>query len=220
MQKKMSAFILVIAISLFLYSYNSDKEPLPTANPNTLNDIDVNVLNDLSDKLIKNPNTGQITFFSNTKWQGGMRSITSFAEYKIDGKTVHDRDRRFTLQGDEGTELGGTDSAPGAVEELMYATGTCIAAAANAKAALMGIKLRKLTVSLESDLDLHGLMGLDPNIRPGILGWRTKITIAGNANESTLKKIAMWGYDYSPVSDTVRHGVSKASPPTIIVEQS
>jgi uncharacterized OsmC-like protein len=34
-----------------------------------------------------------------------------------------------------------------------------------------------------------------------------KITIAGDADEETLKKVAMLGYQYSPVSETTRNGI-------------
>ena len=44
----------------------------------------------------------------------------------------------------------------------MYAMNTCVIAAANANAALMGVKLTQLEVALESDIDLHGLFALDP----------------------------------------------------------
>jgi uncharacterized OsmC-like protein len=140
-----------------------------------------------------------------------MRSFSGFSGYSIDGKMVHEKTRQFVLLGDESVELSGTDTAPGAVEELMYALATCVIAAANANAALMGVKLTRLDVDIESDLDLHGLFALDPNVRPGVTNMRMEITIAGDSDEETLKKIAMLGYQYSPVSDTTRNGV-KFSP--------
>ncbi len=97
----------------------------------------------------------------------------------------------------------------------MYAMSTCVIAAGNANAALMGVKLTQFDVALESDLDLHGLFALDPEVRPGILELRVKITIGGDADDETLKKIAMLGYTYSPVSNSVREGVN--AKPTVVV---
>ncbi len=59
------------------------------------------------------------------------------------------------------------------------------------------------------------MFALDPAVRPGILGAKAKITIAGDADEETLRKIAMLGYKYSPVSNSVREGVSVT--PTVVV---
>ncbi len=99
----------------------------------------------------------------------------------------------------------------------MYALSTCVIAAANANAVLMGVNLTQLDVNIESDLDLHGLFALDPNVRLGITNMRMQINIAGDAEEEVLKKIAMLGYQYSPVSDTTRNGI-KFSPEITVVK--
>jgi len=182
-----------------------------------VNGLNTKTLRDLAESLKKDQSSGRATFYSDTEWQTGMKSLTTISGYKIDGKMKKSQERKFALQGDEMNEISGTDTAPGAVEEMMYAVGTCIAAAANANAAMMGVKLSKIEVALESDIDIHGLMGLDPKVRPGILDFRTTITIAGNADEAKLKEIAMKGYQLSPVSDTVRNGVAHAVPPKIII---
>ena len=183
-----------------------------------VNGLNTKALGGLVGMLKGDPNTGRVTFYSNSKWQDGMRSFTTFTGYKIDGDMLHEKTRHFVLLGDEGVELSGTDAAAGAIEELMYAMGTCILAAGNANAALMGVKLTQFELALESDLDLHGLFALDPKVRPGILELRAKITIAGDADEETLRKIAKLGYDSSPVSDSVRNGVS--AKPEIVVAKS
>ena len=160
------------------------------------------------DMLEENPDKGRVTFYSDSRWQDGMRAFTVFNGYMVDGKMHHQKERQFVLLGDESVELSGTDTAPGAVEEMMYALGTCIVAAANANAALMGVKLDRLEVHLESDLDLHGLFAVDEEVRAGVQNMRAYITISGDADEETLKKIAMAGYTYSPVSETLRNGIS------------
>ena len=60
------------------------------------------------------------------------------------------------------------------------------------------------------------MFDLDPKVRPGILDGRATITIAGDADEDTLRKIAMAGYNFSPVSDSVRNGVKMT--PTVVVK--
>jgi uncharacterized OsmC-like protein len=190
-----------------------------SADNEMINGLNPQTLNTLADRLKKDPKAGQATFYSDTKWTTGMKSITSFTKYKIDGEVKGANTRKFVLQGDEMSEISGTDTMPGAIEEMMYAVGTCIVAAANANAAVMGVKLSKIDVALESDIDMHGLMGVSSDVRPGVLDFRTIITIGGDADEATLKKIAMKGYSFSPVSDTVRHGTTKAPPPVIIIEK-
>jgi uncharacterized OsmC-like protein len=204
---------LLFAVAVIFFGLLSTSYPgLAQAQTDTMvNGLNTATLSGLIETLKKNPDKGRVTFYSKSRWQDGMRSFSGFSGYSIDGKMVHEKTRQFVLLGDEGLELSGTDTAPGAVEELMYALATCVIAAANANAALMGVKLTRLDVDIESDLDLHGLFALDPNVRPGVTNMRMEITIAGDSDEETLKKIAMLGYQYSPVSDTTRNGV-KFSP--------
>ena len=89
----------------------------------------------------------------------------------------------------------------------MYALSTCIIAAAAANATMMGVNLTHLEVILESDIDLHGLFGVDPKVRPGLTDLRANIIIDGDADDKTLKKIALLGYKFSPVSETTRNGI-------------
>ncbi len=189
----------------------------PVAAQDIVNGLNTTALSGLIDNLKNDKDGGRVTFYSNSEWQDGMRSFTTFTGYKIDGKMYHENQRNFVMLGDEGVELSGTDAAAGAVEELMYAVGTCIIAAGNANAALMGVKLTKFQIEMESDLDLHGLFALDEKVRPGILELRMKMTIAGDADDETLRKIANLGYTYSPVSNSVRKGVNAV--PEIVVEK-
>jgi uncharacterized OsmC-like protein len=185
------------------------------AAPTVINGLDVPVLRGLEGALKANPPLGFVTFFSDTKWQDGMRSFTSFAGYRIHGRIQHQQERHFVLLGDEGAEFSGTDAAPGAIEELMHAIGASITALANMHAAFMGVHLTQFEVALECDIKMHGMFALNPDVRPGIIDARATITIAGDADEDTLTKIAMAGYNFSPVSDSVRNGITMT--PTIVV---
>lgn len=204
--KTLAPFILIFGLGLC--APVAAQTPSAEPEPVVVNGLNTTQLGGLIGALKQNKDAGRVTFFSRSRWQDGMRAFTTFTGYEIDGELHHENTREFTLLGDEGVELSGTDAAPGAVEELMYALGTCIIAAGNANAALRGIELSRFDVELESDLDLHGLFALDPEVRAGILEMRSKITIAGDADDATLREIAMLGFEYSPVSESIRNGVS------------
>ena len=204
-----STLLCTIAITVVAAGTQSAAaQSAEAARPTVVNGLDTAALNGLIGALQDNEDAGRVTFFSRSRWQNGMRAFTTFTGYEIDGTMHHQNSREFVLLGDEGVELSGTDTAPGAVEELMYALGTCIIAAGNANAALRGIELTRFEVDLESDLDLHGLFAVDPDVRPGILELRADITIAGDADEETLTEIANLGFKYSPVSESIRNGVN------------
>ena len=172
------------------------------------NGYNVTALSGLVNVLKDNSQGGRVTFISTSKWLEGAKSITRFSGYKIDGQLQHETERSFEVLSDEPLEFGATDTAPAPPEQLLAAIGSCIAATGNAYAALSGIRLKRFDVSLESEIDLHGMFALDKEVRPGIRAIRAKITVEGDAGEEELREIAKLGYQYSLVRETVENGVS------------
>lgn len=184
------------------------KPEVQTNTKEMLNGLALKKIQDFAELIKKDPKEGLITFFSKTQWEGGPKSVTTITGYNLGGKMK--TERKFTLNGQDIVGLGASDTIPGPV-------GPCIMAGTDEGAALSGLELSKIEVFLESDLDLHGMFELDPNIRPGLLNLRITITISGNGSEDELRKPALGGYEISTVADTVRNGVTTVIPPQIIV---
>lgn len=179
-----------------------------TAARTTINGLDTAVLGGLVEVLKDHPQGGQVTFATHSRWQDGARALTRMGGYRIDGAPAHADVRCFVLLSDEPTELSGTDTAPGPVEHLMHALAGCIAATINANAAFAGVRLSRLDVALEGDIDLHGIFGLDEAVRPGLRELRARITLGGDADPDALKAIADRGLRFSPIRDSVQNGVA------------
>lgn len=171
------------------------------------NGFNVTALGGLVNVLKENPQGGKVTFISTSRWLDRAKVVSSFSGYKIDGQMQHETERSFEMLSDEPAEFGATDTAPAPPEQLLAAIGSCIAATGNAYAALSGIRLSRFDISLESDLDLHGMFALDKEVRPGISEIRARIIVEGDAEEEELREIAKLGYKYSLVRDTVENGV-------------
>jgi hypothetical protein len=72
------------------------------------------------------------------------------------------------------------------------------------RAAKLGVELEILEVTVDSDSDLRGILGLDETIAAGQSAVRATVRIRGNAPPDTLREIAAWGEAHSPVGCTVR----------------
>ncbi len=186
----------------------------PTSS-DVVNGLDTNRLGGLAEALKGNPRAGHVTFATNSRWQDGARVHTGIAGFAVDGETAHADTRRFVLLSDEPTELAGSDAAAGPAEQLMHAVASCGAAAINANAAFMDVPLDRLEIALEGDVDLHGILALDPAVRPGFSELRASISIAGQADDATLREIASRGVAFSPMRDSVEQGVSLKSEITV-----
>ena len=74
-------------------------------------------------------------------------------------------------------------------------------------AAARGIKLESVESSYAGDLDLHGFLGLDPEVRNGYEKIRIDFKVKGDASEEQLKELVELAQQRSPVYDIVTNGV-------------
>src|SRR3954464_7058964 len=77
---------------------------------------------------------------------------------------------------------GGDASAPNPAWYLRAGMASCAATVIAMRAAKLGIELTHLEVTVESDSDLRGLLGLDDNVSAGLNPMRTKVRIGGGAD--------------------------------------
>jgi hypothetical protein len=73
------------------------------------------------------------------------------------------------------------------------------------RAAKLGVALSNLEVTVETDSDLRGILGLDENVSAGHGPVRMKVKIAApTASPEVLREIVTWADRHSPVTCTVR----------------
>ena len=100
--------------------------------------------------------------------------------------------------------IGGKGSAPNPGWYLRAAVASCTATVIATRAAKLGITLSHLEVTVESEGDQRGLLGLDERISAAMDGWRMKVAIKGDAPAAALRDLVTWADAHSPVGCTVR----------------
>ncbi|HEX2971221.1 MAG TPA: OsmC family protein [Tepidisphaeraceae bacterium] len=115
----------------------------------------------------------------------------------------HDRPDMFTFEVDEPPILLGTDKGPNPVEYTLGSLLGCLTNTLAYHAASRGIEIEHMESKVEGDIDIHGFLGLDPNVRCGYQEIRVKFRIKSDADPELLKKLAK----YSPVYDTISNPV-------------
>lgn len=172
-----------------------------------VNGFNTTQLGGLIENLKENPEAGSVIFRCQTQWQDGARAFHHFSDYSIDGQTVHEDSRKFVVLSDEPSEFGVSDAAPGPAEQLLGAVAGCVTATTNAFASLKGVEITGLEVVVDGDLNLQGMFALRDDVAIGFKNIRVQTSISGNAPESKLREMAELGYIYSPIRNTVSHGV-------------
>jgi uncharacterized OsmC-like protein len=101
--------------------------------------------------------------------------------------------------------MGGTASGPNPGWLLRGALASCTVTVIAMRAAKLGVTLSNLEITVESDSDNRGMLGLDENVSAGLAAVRMKVKIsAPSASPETLREIVEWADAHSPVGCTMR----------------
>jgi len=104
--------------------------------------------------------------------------------------------------------LGGGGSAPSPGWLSRAAQASCNATVIAMRAAELGIPLRTLEVTVDSESDDRGMLGMDDSVPAGPLGARIQVRIAAEGvGPEQLHELVEWADQHSPVSDVVRRAV-------------
>lgn len=104
--------------------------------------------------------------------------------------------------------VGGTKSAPSPGWLLRAAEASCVATLIAMRAAMLGITLDRLEVTVDSESDDRGILGIDPSVPAGPLTGRVAIRLsAAGVDDATLESMAHWGVEHCPVCDALERAV-------------
>jgi uncharacterized OsmC-like protein len=132
---------------------------------------------------------------------------------------VREEGLRFRVQGpnsqltsDMSESVGGGATAPTPGWLLRAALASCDATLVAMEAAREGIELSELTVTVESESDFRGVLGVDGSVHPGPLAVRVRIELkAADATEDQLREIVRRAEAHSPVRDALVREVSMST---------
>jgi uncharacterized OsmC-like protein len=104
--------------------------------------------------------------------------------------------------------VGGSGSAPSPGWLLRAANASCIATLIAMRAAELGIDLDGLEVTVDSESDDAGILGVDATVPSGPLSMRVSVRVgSSSAAEDQLREIVAWGVAHCPVCDAVKRAV-------------
>lgn len=158
-----------------------------------LNDVDIERVASLAQKIAEEPHVGDTKWRAEVTWAGGFRSDARVREFD-------------PSRSDEPEQLGGTNSGPNPVEQVLAALGNCLAVGYAANATAAGIELRGVKISVEGDLDLHTFLGLKEG-NAGFSGIRVSVEMDTEADAAALEALNAKVVGTSPVGHTLNRAV-------------
>lgn len=113
-----------------------------------------------------------------------------------------------TITTDMVPSVGGTASAPSPGWLLRAAEASCVATLIAMRAAMLDITLDSLEVTVDSESDDRGILGIDEDVPAGPLSGRVAVRLtAAGIDPNTLEEVARWGVKHCPVCDALERAV-------------
>ena len=167
---------------------------MTAAATTTLNDVNMDAVAGLAGKIQQEPEVAATRWAASVDWKGGFRSEAKIREFA-------------PAASDEPAQLGGTDTGPNPVEQVLAALGNCLAVGYAANASAMGIELKDLRIDLEGDLDLHTFLGLNPQGNAGYDNISVRVHIDSDAQDAEIRALHEKVVGTSPVGHTLSRAV-------------
>ena len=102
--------------------------------------------------------------------------------------------------------LVGTNQGPTPVEFLLHAIAACLTSGLANIAAARGITLRRVSSTVEGDIDLLGILGLSDEVRNGYQQIRVHFDVEGDASPEQLAALVERSRRRSAVYDVLVNG--------------
>jgi uncharacterized OsmC-like protein len=172
----------------------------------TRNGVDTATLFATLDAVKDAPEAAQFQFRARNQWVTGTHSRSTIADfYGVGEEQAHER--TWVFDADHPAVLVGRDNGPTPVEFVLHALASCLTAGLANIAAARGVTLTEVRSTVEGDIDLNGLLGLNPDVRNGYQGITVRFTVKGDAPAEKLRELVERSRDRSAVYDIITNQV-------------
>src|SRR6266550_4275572 len=176
------------------------------ASESTRNGVDTTALFATLDAVKQAPEAARFQFRAHNQWVSGTHNRTTIADYfGVGEERTHER--TFVFDADHPAVLVGQDHGPTPTEFVLHALAACLTAGLATIAAVRRVKLTEVRSTVTGDIDLNGILGLNPDVRNGYQQITVRFTIKGDAPAETLRELVEQSRARSAVYDIITNQV-------------
>ena len=176
------------------------------ASDSMRNGVDTATLFATLDAVKQAPAAARFQFRARNQWVSGTHNRTTIADYFGAGEE-RAHERTFVFDADHPAVLVGTDRGPTPAEFVLQALAACLTAGLANIAAARDITLTEVRSTVTGDIDLNGILGLNPAVRNGYEQITVRFTITGDAPDHKLRELVDQSRARSAVYDVITTGV-------------
>jgi uncharacterized OsmC-like protein len=164
------------------------------------NGVNVEALLGAREAFAGAPEIADFRWRSTVSWVNGTHSRGEVQTFYGFGEEQTHR-TRFAFDIDHPLQFAAQDNGITPVEYVLVALGGCLTAGIAAVAQQRGIQLRSVASTVEADMDLHGILGADPDVRNGFSGVRVDYRIDADASPAEIEALVAQSQKRSAVYD-------------------
>ena len=170
------------------------------------NGVDTATLFATLDAVKQAPEAANFQFRAHNQWVSGTHNRTTITDYfGVGEERAHER--TFVFDADHPAILVGQDQGPTPVEFVLHALAACLTAGLANIAAARRVRLTEVRSTVTGDINLNGILGLDPEVRNGYERITVRFTVKGDAPAHKLRELVEQSRARSAVYDIITNQV-------------
>jgi uncharacterized OsmC-like protein len=166
------------------------------------NGVNVGALIAAREALTNAPEAAQFKWRAACEWKNGTHSHSSVEGFfGLGGEQRHKS--VFTFDADHPEVFASEDKGATPVEYVLVGLASCLTAGIAAVAQHRNIQLRSVTATIEGNMDLQGILGIDSDVRNGFGGIKVSYKIDADAKREDIEALVAQSQKRSAVYDIV-----------------
>jgi uncharacterized OsmC-like protein len=166
------------------------------------NGVNVEALVGAREALTAAPEAAQFQWRATCKWMNGTHSQSTVEGFfGLGAEQSHNK--KFSFDADHPELFASEDNGATPVEYVLVGLASCLTAGVAAVAQYRQIQLRSVSATLEGEMDVQGILGIDSDVRNGFNGIKVTYTIDADASPDEIKALVAQSQKRSAVYDIV-----------------
>jgi len=166
------------------------------------NGVNVEALLAAREALSKAPEAAQFKWRATNEWKNGTHSHSTVEGFYGLGQEQHHK-RAFSFDADHPEVFASEDLGITPVEFVLVGLASCLTGGIAAIAQHRNIQLRSVKATIEGDMDIQGILGIDGDVRNGYSGIKVTYDIDADADREDIEALVAQSQKRSAVYDIV-----------------
>src|SRR5580700_7132883 len=173
-----------------------------TDTPTVDNGVNVEALRGAREALTNAPEAALFQWRATCEWVRGTHSRAKIVDFSGLG-AEHVHRQAYTVEADHPEVFASEDNGLTPPEIVLAALASCLTAGVATVATNRGVQLRSVTATVQGDMDLQGILGIDGDVRNGFDRIDVRYDIDADASPADIEAIVAQSQKRSAVFDIV-----------------